>query len=52
MRLFCPLCGSLIPAEDMNLDKALAKCRKCDNLFGFAERQRRRAGRRGGTRLP
>jgi hypothetical protein len=37
MRLFCPVCGSLIPAEDMNLDKALAKCRECDNLFGFAE---------------
>jgi hypothetical protein len=37
MRLFCPLCGSLIPAEDMNLDTGLAKCRECDNLFGFAE---------------
>lgn len=37
MRLYCPDCGSAIPADDMNLDTALAKCRGCDSVFSFKE---------------
>lgn len=37
MRLYCPYCGTLIPAEDMNLDRALAKCLSCDEVFSFAD---------------
>ena len=36
MRLVCPTCGSAIAAEDMNLERAMARCRKCNEVFGFA----------------
>ena len=35
MKLQCEACGSTIPAEDVNLEMALAKCRECDNVFSF-----------------
>jgi len=34
-KLSCPSCGSGIPADNMNLDKAVAKCGSCDGLFSF-----------------
>ena len=37
MRLTCPSCGAAIAAEDMNLERAMARCRKCSELFGFAD---------------
>lgn len=37
MKLHCPDCGRLIPAEDVNLATALAKCTACDAVFGFTE---------------
>src|SRR5262245_30407928 len=37
MHLTCKSCGQSIPAEDMNLDRLVAKCRSCNAVFGFAE---------------
>ena len=36
MRLHCPKCASEIPADNINLDRLLAKCQQCNNVFGFA----------------
>ena len=36
MRLVCPTCGTAVAAEDMNLERAMARCRKCNEVFGFA----------------
>lgn len=35
MKLLCPSCGALIRAEDMNLDRMVAKCRDCHAVFDF-----------------
>jgi hypothetical protein len=35
--LDCRRCGAQIRAEDINLVKALAKCRHCHAVFGFAD---------------
>ena len=37
MQLACAACGTLIPAEDINIDKAIAKCRNCNGVFSFYE---------------
>ncbi len=37
MKLFCPSCGQAIPAENINLDRAMAKCGGCDNVFAFGD---------------
>jgi len=37
MLLHCPHCGQQIHADDINLDKALAKCRECNAVFSFAD---------------
>ena len=35
MRLHCPKCASEISAVDVNIRQMAAKCRRCDNVFGF-----------------
>lgn len=35
MKLVCPSCGSAVKAADVNLDKLVAKCGACDNVFRF-----------------
>jgi hypothetical protein len=41
MRLSCPDCGKQIPAADVNLELALAKCAACDAVFEFLDRVER-----------
>lgn len=36
MHLDCKECGARIPAEDMNLENLVARCRRCDAVFSFA----------------
>lgn len=36
--IYCPSCESGIPAEDVNLDTLLAKCRRCNAVFSIADR--------------
>src|ERR1019366_6770250 len=31
----CPRCGTLILADDVNLNRLLAKCRQCNEVFRF-----------------
>ncbi len=38
MQLNCESCGEPIAAEDVNLERAMAKCRACNAVFSFAER--------------
>lgn len=38
MKLSCDRCGRDIPAEDVNIEYALAKCTGCGSVFGFADR--------------
>lgn len=33
----CPRCQAEIPAEDVNLDNLVAKCRQCNEVFSFAD---------------
>ena len=35
MRLTCPECENQIAASDMNLDRMVAKCNKCNAVFSF-----------------
>jgi hypothetical protein len=35
-QLACKACGKLIPAADVNIDKALAKCLACNAVFSIA----------------
>lgn len=37
MEINCTTCGARIPAEDMNLDRMVAKCRICNTVFGIGE---------------
>ena len=37
MKLFCKSCRNPIPAEDINIKLAIAKCGECDAVFSFAE---------------
>jgi hypothetical protein len=36
MEINCTTCGVRIPAEDMNLDRMVAKCRICNTVFDFS----------------
>lgn len=36
MKLECPTCGASIVADDVNLDRLVAKCRSCDSVFAFS----------------
>jgi hypothetical protein len=38
MQLACKSCGKAIPAEDVNIDKAIAKCQACHAVFSFLDR--------------
>lgn len=38
MQLDCKTCGTPIPAENINLDRAIAKCTNCNAVFSFADR--------------
>lgn len=37
MRVVCKECSRDIPAEDVNIDNLVAKCRSCNAVFSFAE---------------
>ena len=37
MQLTCKSCSKPIPAEDVNIKMAIAKCMACDAVFSFAE---------------
>lgn len=37
MEINCTTCGVRIPAEDMNLERMVAKCRICNTVFGVAD---------------
>lgn len=38
MQLNCETCGAPIRAENINLDRAIAKCVECHAVFGFSDR--------------
>jgi hypothetical protein len=38
MQLSCISCGKAIPAQDVNIDKAIAKCQACHAVFSFLDR--------------
>lgn len=38
--LHCPHCKTLIKADDINIDKLVAKCAKCDHVFSFGHAPR------------
>lgn len=56
MQITCRSCDEPVPAEDVNLDRALAKCRKCHAVFDFSDQvelSELRGGRRPDkTNLP
>jgi hypothetical protein len=33
MKLTCPSCGATVPASDVNIQQAIAKCSRCDSVF-------------------
>jgi hypothetical protein len=37
MQLYCRQCGKIIQAENVNLDKLIAKCSSCNAVFSFAD---------------
>jgi hypothetical protein len=37
MKLECPECRRVIPAEDVSLETGCAKCRRCDEVFKLAD---------------
>lgn len=37
MQLFCKSCGEAIRSDDINLDRAIAKCDACHSVFSFAD---------------
>jgi len=43
-KLTCPDCGAVIPAEDINIDRALAKCRACNAVVDVEQALRGRGG--------
>lgn len=40
MQIQCSTCSKIIPADDINLDHVLAKCRSCNTVFDFSEQVR------------
>lgn len=40
--MLCPRCGAEIQADDVNLDNLVAKCRQCNEVFGFAAQVEKR----------
>lgn len=37
MHVFCTSCGVQIPAADLNIETAMARCRACNAVFSFAD---------------
>jgi len=37
MPIFCPTCDAKVPAEEVNLERLVARCLACDEVFSFAE---------------
>src|SRR5687768_642743 len=37
MKIYCPTCSREIPAEDINISLAAAKCSACNSVFQFDE---------------
>ncbi|MAF10059.1 hypothetical protein CMK11_06360 [Candidatus Poribacteria bacterium] len=37
VQIHCRSCGSEIAADDMNLERAIAKCAACNDVFGFSD---------------
>lgn len=52
LQIHCPKCDHDIPAEDINIDKALAKCGNCNNVFSFEENVSSPMRRRSEVFLP
>ncbi len=52
MKLSCESCGALIPADDINLERLVAKCRHCDSVFSFDGRLAGRVAPRRRPPLP
>jgi hypothetical protein len=40
MQVQCSTCRSKLPAEDVNIDTVLAKCRSCNSVFDFSDQVR------------
>ncbi len=36
MQVQCSTCGGVVPAADVNLDRMLAKCGKCNSVFDIS----------------
>ncbi len=51
MKLSCPECGAQIPADNINLDRMVAKCGECNAVFGFGD-QFGASDQRSVARLP
>jgi hypothetical protein len=53
MQLHCKTCGKAIPVQDVNIDKAIAKCQACHAVFSFLDQvQGASAGPRPAVPLP
>ena len=44
MNFYCPQCGVMVAAADVNLGTNVAKCRQCQNVFSCAEVVRKEQG--------
>lgn len=40
MKVHCRSCDAAIPADDVNIDNLLAKCRECDTVFDISQQVR------------
>ena len=38
-QVYCPQCGALVEAENINLNNMMAKCGQCNAVFSIADRQ-------------
>ncbi len=52
MHVHCPHCGARVPADDLNIETAIARCRPCEAVFSFAAALRQEAEARGGPTAP
>jgi hypothetical protein len=51
--MLCPRCSEEIPAADVNLENLVAVCRRCDEVFSFADQvQHRRTKETAAPKLP
>lgn len=51
MDITCKRCGAPIPADDVNLETMVAKCRSCNAVFSFADQIERSDGWTAAPRL-